>query len=122
MSTGAWFCRRHCQRRAQFSDQFTFGLVATTEILGPTEVDQQHHCQFPFFAKQLDIGLVAAGGNVQIDGADVVANLVGSHLFKLDAPAFEGGMPGTGQQFVDLVRRSNLNASDFLNDFTWDHE
>ena len=72
--------------------------VVVPKVLRTTEVDQQVHGQFTLFTKELDERLVAASGHVPVDCAHIVANLIGTNLFELDAASLERRVPCAGQQ------------------------
>lgn len=112
---------RNRQRGSQFGDQFPLGLRLATEVLRGAQVDQQHHRHLAFFTKELDERLVATCGDIPIDRANIVTDLVGANFFKFDSSALESRMPRPGQQIVDLVRAANLDLSNFLKNFRGDH-
>ena len=79
------------------------------------------HGHLALFAEQLHERPAGAGRHVPIDRPHVVADLVRSHFLELDAAAFERRVPLAGQQFVDDVRRVDLDAADLLDDFAGKH-
>jgi len=54
-------------------------------------VDTDDDRTFPFFPKHLGEGTAGTGGNTPVDGADVVAGLIGTMFFEVDAAAADLG-------------------------------
>ena len=58
-----------------------------------------------------------AGGDVPVDGADVVAGLIFAHFLEGDAGALEDGVIFAAEQILDGAARRELQAADLADDF-----
>ena len=67
---------------SNLSSQIALYLLHRTEIERPADVYEQHHRQFPFLFKHLDIRLMKAGGHVPVDVSHIIAVLIFAHLAK----------------------------------------
>ena len=100
-----------------FGGEIAFELVVAAELLGGADVDEEHDGEFAFFGKFFDVGLSGAGGDVPVDGADVVAGDIFADFVEFHAAAFEGGVVVAGEEVVDGVAGADLNAPNFFDEF-----
>jgi hypothetical protein len=77
---------------SNLSSQIALHLLHRTEIERPADVYEQHHRQFPFLFKHLDVRLMKAGGHVPVDVSHIIAVLIFAHLGKGHSPTLEGRM------------------------------
>ena len=77
---------------SNLSSQIALHLLHRTEIERPADVYEQHHRQFPFLFKHLDVRLMKAGGHVPVDVSHIIAILIFAHLGKGHSPTLEGRM------------------------------
>ena len=60
------------------------------------------------------MGDAGAGGDVPVNGADVVAGDVFADFLKFHALAFEYGVVAAGEDIVDGAARADFDAPDFF--------
>ena len=92
------------------------------ELLAAAAIDHQQHGQLAFLDEALDERMAHAGGDVPVDGADVVAGLILAHLLEGDAGALEDGVIFAAEQILDGAAGLQLQAADLTNDFTRQHD
>ena len=100
--------------RGDFGGQFAFGLGAGAEQSGAAEIDQEHDGELAFFDEFFDEGMVHAGGDIPIDGADFIAGLVLADFLKVHALAFEDAVVLAGERFVNQAEGTELDLADFF--------
>ena len=80
-------------------------------------VHQQHQGQLALLGEGLDVGAAQPGRDVPVDGAEVVARLVGAHLGELHPLPAEDRAVLAGEQRADEPAGAELDALDLLQDF-----
>ena len=95
--------RRQRQERRHFRGQVGLGASAATVALGARDVHHEENRQLSLFAVPLDVRDARAGGDVPVDGTDIIADGVRTHLVKLDALALERRMIIATQLVVDQL-------------------
>ena len=93
------------------------GTGGGAEALAAGDVDEEEDGELALLAKAFDVGLAHAGGDVPIDGADVVAGLVGAGLVELDAAALEDGVVVAAEAFVEQTPGEDADPPHFLHQF-----
>ena len=80
-----------------------FSCVPLPKRLEALMSTTQHDGHFALLDKFLDVRRAGAGGDVPVDGADVVAGHIFAHLVELHALALEDGVVLPGEHVVDRV-------------------
>src|SRR5205085_7157140 len=96
-------------------------LVARAELVAAAAIDRQDDGQFALLDEALDERVAHAGGDVPVDGADVVAGLVLADLLERDAGALEDAVVLAAEQILDGAARLELEAADLADDFMRQH-
>jgi len=91
------------EQGADFMHRIPFGSIAMTGAAGGGSVDEKPDGEFPLFNIALDVRLAGAGGDVPVDGADVIARFVGADFVEVHAAAFEDTAVFAGQQVLDRL-------------------
>src|SRR5262249_7409763 len=86
------------------------------------DIDGEDDGTFALLDVAFDEGLAHAGGDVPVDGADVVAGLVGADLLEGDAGALEDGVVLAAQQVLDGATGLELEATDLAEDLAGQHD
>src|SRR5262249_57354495 len=90
-------------------------------LVAAAAIDQQHHRQLALLDEALDERVAHAGGDVPVDGADVVAGLVLADLLEGDAGALEDAVVLAAEQVLDGPAGPQLQAADLADDFAGEH-
>ena len=109
------------EQGGQLGGHFTFLLELGAERLAAGAIDQQHHRQLAFFDVAFDERMAHAGGDVPVDGANVVAGLILAHFLEGHAHALEDAVILAAEQVFDGPASANLEAANLLNDFAGEH-
>src|SRR5205085_10003878 len=91
-------------------------LVEGAEVRAAAAIDEQHDGQLALLDEALDEGVAHAGGDVPVDGADVVAGLVLAHLLEGDAGALEDAVVLAAEQVLDGTPGQALEVTDLADD------
>ena len=86
----------------------------------PRLVHHEHQGELPLLGEGLDVGAAEAGRDVPVDGAEVVAVLVGPHLGELHPLPSEDRAVLAGEQRADEPAGAELDGLDLLQDFGGD--
>lgn len=89
------------QKSGDFGGQIGLCAGAGTEIQRAGNIDEELDRQLPLFREALDLGDSCAGGDIPIDGAHVVANLVLANFIEFDAFSLERSMVIARKALVD---------------------
>ena len=103
-------CRKS-QHRRDLGNHVFLELRRCSEHSRPAHIDQQHHGQLPFLFKNLDMGLTASGGNVPVDIAHIVADLVLTHFTERHTPSLERAMVLSGKDIVAQTARLDFDPT-----------
>src|SRR4051794_37176759 len=87
--------------RGQLGGHLAFLPGAGAEALAAAAVDGEQDRPLPFFDEAFDERVAHAGGNVPVDGSDVVARLVLADLLEGDAGALEDAVVLAAEQVFD---------------------
>ena len=87
----------------------------------PLQSTSQQDGQLAFLDEALDEGMAHAGGDVPVDGADVVAGLILADLLEGDAAALEDGVIFAAEQVLDGPPGLQLQATNLTQHFTRKH-
>ena len=87
------------------------------ELTRPRDVDEQDNGVFSLLFKDFDEGLVHASGDVPIDVADVVAELIFTHFAESHASTFEGRVILTSKDVIGETTSFDLNLPDTFEEF-----
>ena len=101
-------------RAASSAATSRFCCVLRAELLAAAAIDQQHHGQLAFLDVALDERMAHAGGDVPVDGADVVAGLVLADLLEGHAAALEDAVILAAEQVLDGPASTELKTADLL--------
>ena len=107
---------REGQQGAELGCRLTLRARAGAEVLGARYVGHQHQRELTLLDVALDVGLAESGGDLPVDGANVVARYVGANLVELDTPALEDRDVLAGQYVGDLSPGSDLDLANPLDD------
>ena len=102
---------------SQFGGDLALLLSAAAELLAAAAIDGQEDRQLAFLDEALDERMAHARGDVPIDGANVVAGLVGADFLEGEAGAFEDGVVLAAEQILDGAPRRQLQAPDLADHF-----
>ena len=105
----------------EFRRHLIFHAFRTAEGARGREVHQEHHGQFAFFDEALHVGVPHAGGNIPVDRAHLVAELVFTHLVKLHTTALEDTMVFPGKRVIDGFAGVDLEVADFFRQLFGNH-
>ena len=97
-----------------FGHQVFFRLAGGAEQARAAHVDEQHHREFAFLFKDLDVGRAQARRDVPVHIAHVVAVLVLAYLAEGHSPSLERGMVLPGEDLVRQRLRLDLDLPYFL--------
>ena len=89
------------QHGGQLGGDLALLLQPRAELVAAAAIDDQHHGQLALLDEALDERMAHAGGDVPVDGADVVAGLVLAHLLEGDAGALEDAVVLAAEQVLD---------------------
>jgi hypothetical protein len=85
------------------------------------EVDRHDDRQLALLVESLDEGAADAGGDVPIDGADVIARYVLAHLGELQAVSAEGAPVGAREDLLDRPPAPDRETADLREELGGDH-
>ncbi len=105
------------QHGGDFRREVALHLLSATEQVRGTDIDHEHDGHFALFDKFFDVRRAGAGGDVPVDGADVVAGHIFAHLVELHPAPLEGGMVLPRKHVVHGVFGGDLDSSDFFQKF-----
>src|SRR5207253_9303287 len=97
-------------------------LEEGAELVAAAAVDEEHDGQLALLDEALDEGVAHAGGDVPVDGADVVAGLIGADLLEGHARALENAVILTAEQVLDGMTRPELQVSDLAEHLAGEHD
>ena len=100
-----------------FRSEFALGIRHRTEVRGGADIDHEQDREFAFFGEEFHMGFSGAGGDVPINGADVVAGNVVSNTIKIHAAALEDTGVAPGERIIDETIRADFHAPDAAEDF-----
>ena len=103
------------QYRRDLDGKTRFG-VGTTHMQRPRLIDDQKKRQLPLFHIRLHKRVTHARRDVPIDGAKIIAMLVGAHLGKLDPLSAEHGAVVAREQRIDERTGPELDPFDLPQD------
>jgi hypothetical protein len=109
------------QDGGQFRGDLALLLETRAELLAAADVDGQHHRQLAFLDEAFDERVPHAGGDVPVDGADVVAGLVFADFLEGDAGALEDAVVFAAEKVLDGPAGSQLQAADLAQEFAGEH-
>src|SRR5206468_3676631 len=109
------------QHGGQLGGHLALLLQERAELAAATAVEQQQDGQLALLDEALDERVAHAGGDVPVDGADVVAGLVLADLLKGDAGALEDAAVLAAEQVLDGAAGPELEAADLADDFAGEH-
>src|SRR5471030_1133073 len=92
----------------ELQQRLALGLRAGPEVQGRRVLEDQEQRDLALLHEFLAIGLAEAGGDVPVDVADVVAELILHHLVELDAAAAEGRAVFAAEDVLDGVAHAPL--------------
>ena len=102
------------QHGGDLGDRVFLELFGRAEHARTADVDQQHHRQLALFLVDLDVRLAAAGGDVPVDIADVVAHAVFAHFAEGHTAPFESAVVFAGEDIVAQPPRLDLDPADLF--------
>ncbi|MPN01076.1 hypothetical protein SDC9_148276 [bioreactor metagenome] len=85
------------------------------------DIHNQHQGELPLFYKLLDERMVHPGGDIPVNGTDLVPGLILAHLVKVHSLALEHAVILSRQRFTDQAVGANFNLPDFLENLAWNH-
>ena len=100
------------QDRRHLGRHLALALLHAPEIPGGTDIKHDHHRHLPLLGELLDIGLPGAGGDVPVDGADLVARRVGADLLEVHPASLEDALVLSRERRLDKAARAQLEAAD----------
>src|SRR5262249_40084192 len=106
----------------QHGSRLALLLQERAELAAAAAVEQQQHGQLALLDEALDERVAHAGGDVPVDGADVVAGLVLADLLEGDAGALEDAAVLAAEQVFDGAAGPQLEAADLADDFAREHK
>ena len=109
------------QQGGQFGRGAALGLHGGAEGPRGGDVDQQQDVEFPLLDELFDVGFSHAGGDVPVDGADIVVEGVLPDFVELDAASLEGAAVRAAGDLVDDPRRADLQQTYLLCQFNRQH-
>ncbi len=112
---------RECQHRADLHRQRALGAPPGAECAGRAVVHGKENGELTLLQEPLDIGGAEAGGDVPVDGTDVVARLVLAHFGELDAAPAKGARVLPGHDVADEVPGRDLDPPDLGGDLLGVH-
>src|SRR6266511_2234057 len=92
-------------------------LFPYTTLFRPRLVHDEEERQLAFFHERFDERMAHPRRDVPVDGPEVVALLVGTHLRELDPLAAEDGAVLAGEEGIDEVTRPQLDPLHVLQHF-----
>ena len=95
----------------EFEVGLAFGLGAGAELEPGGVLEDDHHGDLAFLDEFFAVGFAEAGGDVPVDVADVVAELVFDDLVELHAASAEGGAVFTAQYIFHGVTHAPLEPA-----------
>ena len=108
---------RKREHTGDFRRQFTDSLIGGGKVTGSTQVHCEKNGQLPLFPELLDERGVHAGGHIPVDGANIVAGGILTHLVEVHTLPLEGAMVGTSQGIRDHTPRPDFNLPDLTQHF-----
>lgn len=109
------------EESSDFRDEVTFKLGAAAVGEGGGDIDEEDDGQLTFFGELFDIGGAVAGGDVPIDGTDIVTGDVFADLLEFDTLAFEDGVVAAGEDILDGVTGADFDSPNFSDDIPGEH-
>jgi hypothetical protein len=110
------------QDRAQLRRQLALLDRGRAEAHRARHVDDQHDRQLAFLDVALDVRRAEPGGDVPVDGADLVTGHVRADFLELDAPALEDALGLAGEQVLDEMSTPDLEPPDLGQEFRGLHQ
>ena len=86
------------QDRRHLGRHLTLAFHHASEITGGAHIENDHHRHLPLFGELLDIGFPGAGGDIPVNGADLVSRSVGTHLLEVHPPSLEDALVLSGKR------------------------
>ena len=102
------------QHGTELGGKLILCLVDRSKISASAEVNGEEDGHLAFLDESLDVGLACTGGNIPVDGANVIAGCIFAYLIELHAPSFEDTFVLAGKARVDRPGGVYLNLPDFL--------
>ena len=109
------------QDGGHFGGQLPPGPLHGPEAARGAHVDQQQQGQLPLLVEALDEGGAEPGGDVPVDGPDVVAGEILPHLGELDPAAAEGAGVVARDEVPDQLPGRQLDPLDLPEQFRRGH-
>ena len=94
----------------EFEEGVAFGAAGRAELQRGRILEEDQHGDLALLDELLAVGFAEAGGDVPVDVAHVVAELVLHDLVELHATAAEGGAVFAAQHRLDRVPDPPLEA------------
>ena len=105
---------RECQCCSNLGHHILFHLLNSTKLQTTGNIYHQHHCQFTFFLKHLNIRFVETRRYVPVDVANIITKLIFTHFGKCHTPTLESRMILACK---NIVRQSACLCFDLTNFF-----
>ena len=105
---------REAEHGGQLGCQFTLELLHRPEVLRGAGINDQHDRQLALLDVAFHVYLAGAGGHVPVDGADLVAGLVGTNFLELHAPPLENRVVLASKAVGNQPLGADLDMADFL--------
>jgi hypothetical protein len=77
--------------------------------------------QFAFLDELFDEGVIHPGGDIPVDGADIIAGLIFADLVKIHPLAFKDAMVMAGERLGDEAIGADFDLADSFEQFAGDH-
>ena len=100
------------KNRSDFGSQFPLAFTNTSEIAGGADIQHDHHGHLTLFREFLDIRFPCPRGHIPVDGADLVAGRVGTHLLEVHPAPLEDALILPGKRRLHESPGAELEASD----------
>jgi hypothetical protein len=110
---------RHREERRDVRGQLALRRAPRPEPSARGDVDRDVDVELALLAVFLDVRRVHPGGDIPVDGPDVVAGLVLADLFEIQPGATEDAAIGAHERFVGEDPRLDLDLFDHPEDFGW---
>ena len=107
---------REREKSRQLDSRIAFRAACRAEVEGCAHIDQEHDRELTLLDVALDVRRADPGGDVPVDGPDIVARNVRANLVELHAAAFEHRHVGAGEDVGHLPPGGHLDALDLAND------
>ncbi len=110
--------RRHCDHRRDLCRCLGLEAAPRTELCRTRQVDSEENRELTLLRVFLYEWMSHAGGDVPIDGAEVIARRVLAHLGELHPLALKDRLVFAAEQRVDQSARPQLDQLDLTQDLS----